>query len=151
MRYNKFMAEGKSYSQIYRSETNKFIGGVCGGLGEYFNIDPSIIRLVFVLLTVFGGSGIIIYLVLWIIIPSKSQKGSQDFKERIHEVAQDIKNSVKNHRIHEPHNRHFIAYAAILIGILFLLDNFGFNTYFSFGRLWPLLLILLGISIILRK
>lgn len=154
------MPKENSYSSIYRSETNKIIGGVCGGLGEYFNIDPNIIRLIFVLLTVFGGSGLIIYLILWIILPSKSQTGSSNdhFRENINEVkekarefAHDIRNGVKGQDSSKPQNRNLIAYTAIFLGILFLLNNFGFSTYINLDRLWPVLLIILGLSIILRK
>ncbi len=61
-----------AYRKLYRSETDKILGGVAGGLGEYFNIDPNIIRIIFVLLAVFGGSGIVIYLILWLLLPKKS-------------------------------------------------------------------------------
>ena len=55
--------------QLTRSKTDSMIGGVCGGLGKYFSIDPTLIRLIFVVLTVFGGGGVLIYLILWIVIP----------------------------------------------------------------------------------
>lgn len=57
--------------KLYRSEKQKMICGVCGGIAEYFNIDPTIIRLVWVL---FGltGSGLLVYLAAAIIIPDKS-------------------------------------------------------------------------------
>ncbi len=154
------MPKETPYSSIYRSEQNKFLGGVCGGLGEYFNIDPNIIRLIFILLTVFGGFGLIIYLILWVILPTQSQTSSgndrlkenlNDVKEKVLEFAHDIRGSVKEQSPTKPHNRNLIAYAAILLGILFLLNNFGFSYYFNLDRLWPLLLILLGISIIFRK
>jgi phage shock protein PspC (stress-responsive transcriptional regulator) len=45
------------------------VAGVCGGLGEYFNVDATLIRALFLVLAVFGGSGLVIYLVLWIIVP----------------------------------------------------------------------------------
>ncbi len=56
--------------KLYRSSTNKILGGVCGGLGEYFNIDPVIIRLLFVVFTLMGGSGLVAYLVAYVIIPA---------------------------------------------------------------------------------
>ena len=56
-------------NKLYRSETDKMIGGVCGGLGEYFQIDSIIIRLLWAALVLIGGSGILLYLVAWIIIP----------------------------------------------------------------------------------
>lgn len=56
---------------LYRSSKNKIIAGVCGGLGEYFGVDPVIIRLLWVLLTLMGGSGIILYIIFWIIVPRR--------------------------------------------------------------------------------
>jgi phage shock protein C len=57
--------------KIYRSQSDKMIGGVCGGLAQRFNIDPSMMRLAFVLLFLLGGHGLIVlaYLVMWVIIP----------------------------------------------------------------------------------
>lgn len=56
--------------QLYRSTTNKKIAGVCGGLGEYFNIDPTIIRVIFVVLALPGGlPGVIPYAILWFVVP----------------------------------------------------------------------------------
>lgn len=57
--------------QIYRSGHNSVIGGVCGGLGEYFDIDPVIIRIIWLLL-LFSGIGFFAYLIAWAIIPRKS-------------------------------------------------------------------------------
>lgn len=61
---------------LTRSETNRMVAGVCGGLGEHFGIDPTIVRIVFVLLSVFGGSGVVLYLVLWLIVPRASRAGA---------------------------------------------------------------------------
>ena len=55
--------------RLYRSNSNKMIAGVCGGLGEYFDIDPTIVRLVFLIVVFFGGSGILLYLIGAIVIP----------------------------------------------------------------------------------
>lgn len=57
--------------KLYRSETDKKIAGVCGGLAEYFGIDPTIVRLVF---AIFGltGSGVIIYIIAMIIMPTET-------------------------------------------------------------------------------
>lgn len=59
--------------RLYRSRTDKMLGGVCAGLGEFFDIDPTIVRLVFTLLTLWGGVGAVIYLVLWFITPYKDE------------------------------------------------------------------------------
>lgn len=55
--------------RLYRSGKNKVIAGVCGGIGEYFNIDPVIVRLVWVLFALAYGSGLLAYIIAWIIIP----------------------------------------------------------------------------------
>jgi len=54
--------------RLVRSKTNRVIAGVCGGLGDYFVIDPVVVRILFVLTAIFGA-GFIIYLVLWIMMP----------------------------------------------------------------------------------
>ena len=59
--------------KLYRSQTQRMIAGVCGGLAEYFNIDATVIRALFLLLAVFGGSGLLIYIVMWIIVPDASK------------------------------------------------------------------------------
>ena len=61
-----------SPKRLYKSDTDVMIGGVCGGLAEYFNIDPSVVRLVFALLGVTAGSGFMVYLLLWVILPTKN-------------------------------------------------------------------------------
>ena len=55
--------------KLYRSQTQRMIAGVCGGLAEYFNLDATLIRVLFLILAVFGGTGLVIYLVMWIIVP----------------------------------------------------------------------------------
>lgn len=55
--------------KIYLSKKNKKIGGVCGGFGEYFDVDPTIIRVLFLIGVVVGGAGVLIYLLSWLIIP----------------------------------------------------------------------------------
>ncbi len=57
--------------KLYRSKTNRQLAGVCGGLAEYFNLDPTLIRVLFVILAVLGGSGVILYIALWIIVPKQ--------------------------------------------------------------------------------
>jgi len=52
------------------------LAGVCGGLAQYFNIDPTLVRVLFVVLAVLGGSGLLIYLVLWIVVPEEPQGGA---------------------------------------------------------------------------
>lgn len=57
--------------KLYRSRTNRMVAGVCGGLAQYFNVDATLMRVLFVVLTVLGGAGPLIYLVMWIIVPNE--------------------------------------------------------------------------------
>lgn len=57
--------------KLYRSKNNRKLAGVCGGLGEYLGADPTIMRVLFIVLAVFGGAGLIIYLAMWLIVPQQ--------------------------------------------------------------------------------
>jgi len=59
----------KKTKRIYRSGKERILGGVCGGIGEYFDVDPTIIRLLWVLFALGAGTGILVYIIAWIIIP----------------------------------------------------------------------------------
>ena len=55
--------------RLYKPNTNKVIDGVCGGIGEYFNIDPTLVRLAWVVFCALGGSGLLAYIIMALIIP----------------------------------------------------------------------------------
>lgn len=57
--------------RLFRSRTNRSIAGVCGGLGEYFNVDPTLVRLLFVIFAIAGGPGLLAYIILWLIMPEE--------------------------------------------------------------------------------
>lgn len=59
------------YDKLYRSKSDRMIGGVCAGLGAHFNIDPTLVRVAFVIMTFAHGSGLLAYLVLWILVPER--------------------------------------------------------------------------------
>jgi phage shock protein C len=62
-------APGTAPRRLTRSSTDKKIGGVCGGLAEYFDLDPTLIRVIWVLLVLCGGTGLLAYVILWIVLP----------------------------------------------------------------------------------
>jgi phage shock protein C len=55
--------------KLTRSAAQRSIAGVCGGLAEYFRVDVTMVRLVFLILALFGGNGILLYIILWLIMP----------------------------------------------------------------------------------
>ena len=72
------MAESKRKEpkRLYRSTKNRRLCGVCGGIGDYFNIDPVIVRLLWILFTLAGGGGIIAYIIACLIVPEEPQQES---------------------------------------------------------------------------
>ena len=72
--------------KLERSRMDSRIAGVCGGLGEYLDVDPTLIRLAFVLLTLYGGHGVLLYIILWLVTPL--QKGAATLPQATaHEAA----------------------------------------------------------------
>lgn len=65
--------------RLYRSRNERMIGGVCAGLADYFDIDPTWMRIIFIVLLVVAFSTFFVYIVLWIIIPEKPIKTPNDF------------------------------------------------------------------------
>ena len=55
--------------KLFRSRSERWLAGVCGGIGDYFNIDATVIRILFILFGLVFGSGLLFYIILWILIP----------------------------------------------------------------------------------
>jgi len=128
--------------KIYRSQEDKIIGGVCGGIGEYFNIDPIIVRVIFVLSVLFGGSGLILYLILWLVFP----KGSKDI---VYKTEENLKGDMEINKEEKRRSR-FFGWFLFFLGI-FLLTGTLFPYSLHLIRYWPFLLILLGIFLLFKK
>lgn len=138
--------------KLYRTEDNQVLAGVAGGLGEYFEVDPVLIRLLFVLLTVFGGSGVLIYIVLWLVIPQKSQLADNTetiMRQNAQEISAKAKEMVNDTGvIAKQKPRQWLGIILIFLGILFVLDNF---TFLRLELLWPFILIAIGLFIVAKK
>ncbi|MDI9818081.1 MULTISPECIES: PspC domain-containing protein [unclassified Legionella] len=69
--------------RLRRSRKERMIAGICGGLAEYFNIDPTWMRLLFIVLLLLGGSTILVYLVMWLVVPLEPlESGTKDIDHR---------------------------------------------------------------------
>ena len=139
---------------LYRSETNKVFGGVCGGLGEVFQVDPTLLRILFVIAFLMGGTGILLYLILWLVIPSQSKimhSSNENFKENIEEMKTRAQNFTQDIQGNANGSRAGFGAVIVILGLMFLLNNYGYTHLFNFSRLWPVLLIVFGFFIITRK
>jgi phage shock protein PspC (stress-responsive transcriptional regulator) len=90
---DKFSSPG--YHRMYRDTDHRMIGGVCAGMGAYWNMDPWIVRLIFVVVTMLGGLGLLVYLILYIVLP-EARTTAQKIEMKGEPVKiQNIKDSVK--------------------------------------------------------
>ncbi len=122
--------------RLYKSRRNKVIDGICGGVAEYFDIDPTIVRLLWILVTFMGGSGFILYIVAMIIIPVNPEHLA-------------IPQSMSQQMNGSADKRRFFGVMLILIGALLLMLNmgwfWGFGWWsFSHKIILPILFILIG-------
>ena len=139
--------------KLYRSVSDRMVGGVCGGLGVFLRIDPIFIRLLFVLLLFGSDFGFILYLLLWILIPEEGKAyGFRDesFGTKIKSMGDDIQGAVT-----QPHPQSglIVGIGLIVIGGLLFVDRLNLNwlDWFDFDILWPVLLIIGGITLLFRK
>lgn len=137
-------------SKLYRSQENKILGGVCGGLGEYLGIDPTLVRIFFVIFSLASGSGVLVYLLLWIIIPraGESAEGGE-FSARTRQMEQELGEALRSPN---PGAMRWIGAGLIVAGLIFLLQNFNLPwlRWLDQDILWPLLLVLGGIALLVR-
>ena len=139
----------------YRSRKDKMIGGVAGGLAEYFDIDPTIVRILFVV-GLFMGAGFLAYIVLWIVVPeepyglettqqtSTSSGAAQETSDQ--NAGSQTTDQAQAETQHKQNRSHIFAAILIVLGVLLLIDNFV-----HFHAFWPLLLILIGVGILLKS
>jgi phage shock protein C len=126
--------------RLYRSSVNKMLGGICAGLGEYFDIDPTVVRILAVIsLFVSGGVAVIAYVVCWVIIP-KAEEIGPDGKVVATPVGSPGDNSLS------PWATYIPGLVLIFFGTILLVREHWF--WFSWGELWPIVLIAVGLVVI---
>jgi len=97
---DKFSSPG--YHRMYRDPDHRIIGGVCAGMGAYWDIDPIILRVIFAALTLAGGLGVLVYLILYIVLPeAKTTAQKIEMKGEpvnIHNIKESVKQEFENVR-----------------------------------------------------
>jgi phage shock protein C len=135
-------------NRLTRSESDKILAGVCGGIAVYLGIDSLLVRLAFVVLLFASGIGFPIYLILWIIMPREAdihKTGSQVIQKNIGEMSDTVSSSMN--RVGRPGT---IGVLLILLGIYFLLDQLGWM-HWANGIFWPLVFIGAGVYMMARR
>ena len=123
--------------KLYRSRQQRVIGGVCGGIAEYFDIDPILVRLGFILFFFADGAGLLAYIIAWIIIPENST---------FEEDTIDVNNSSSDN---DSGKHKTLGIILIVLGAFLLLNRVIPQLYIR--HLWPLFLVGLGIVLIVKE
>ena len=140
--------------KIYRSEKNRIIFGVCGGLAEYFEVDPLLVRALFVLLSLGNGVGIVLYIILAVLMPKENDATEitkdnivDESKKRTKQLAKEMKGNgswIKD-------LRNIMGVFLILVGINMLSANlfhFSVFSWIGWNVIWALVIIFIGVRII---
>jgi phage shock protein C len=133
--------------KLYRLPEQGKILGVCAGLAEYFDMDVALIRIVFVILALAtGGSAILLYIILAIVMPTRD--GNQDtIDKKFQQLGDDLKANKALYRI-----RNYFGVGLIVFGFwLLLIQLFPTLFIFRWNYVWPFALIIFGILIITRR
>lgn len=136
--------------RLYRSTTDSMLFGVCGGLAEYFGIDPTIIRVLFVLMTIFGGMGLIIYIICTLVVPERKFTSSDDQYSYHAGGSQTGGQSASNGQVPSKKVDSSAMIGMMLIGVGVILYMKRFIPWFEMELLWPAVLILIGGFIITK-
>jgi len=146
--------------KLYRCTSDSMLGGVCSGLGKYFDVDANLIRLIFVVLAVLPGFGVPIYLVLWLILPEDAENAKQPLADRVRDGTDEMVERAKRFgqevrttaTSSNPKATFILGLLLVALGVVFLLRNLGITwlSWIAFGTLWPALLVLVGTAFLWR-
>lgn len=138
--------------RLYLSRNDKKLAGVCGGIAEYFEVDSTLVRLIWVLFTVAGGAGLIVYIIAAIVMTeepvSNINQANNNHSAQVQIGEGDDKEVSKEE--HGDRNRFLFGAILIVIGSLYFVKSFLPWHWFSYRFLWPFLLIIIGIVVIVN-
>ena len=151
--------------KLYRSRSDRMIAGVCGGLGEYLNVDPVWFRLFFVILLFATGFGFWAYLILWIIMPEEGratnttgdtvQANVQEIADRARDFGQGVQRGLQSKRAGSDNvptsGTIVVGIAFILLGAMLLLNRLDLFWWFKWDVMWPLMLVFIGGALIYSR
>lgn len=143
--------------RLYRSEKDRIIAGVAGGLAKYFEIDSTLIRLIFALLVVFGGSGVLLYIIFWIVMPTESSVYKAGSEEVVKENSKELERKANQYAkeaetiVESADSKIWFGTILVILGLWLTLSNLGVISSTLIGQFWPLILIFIGVTILIRN
>ncbi len=123
--------------RLYRSRKERIVGGVAGGLGEYLGVDPVIVRVLFILLTLATGWGVLLYIILLIVVP---------------EAPEGLLVGGRGYHRLDAHERGLLLGGTLVaLGLVLLAKEMGVWWWVGLRRLWPLLLVAAGVALLIDR
>lgn len=137
--------------KVYRSRRDRLVFGVCGGIAEYYNIESLWVRLIFIFLGITGAIGFILYVALALLMPldpaetgsDKIRLTAEDVRDRVKGLTNEIQSDKKLAR-----RRNLLGLVIVIVGLISFLNELFPNFWIGWKVLWPLIIILIGLSII---
>jgi len=155
-----------SNKRLYRVKANQMVGGVCSGIGAFLGIDPLIVRILFVAVALLSGTGLFVYLVLWILIPEAEaeyanqdemvKRNTQEVGQRLRSLAQQFGQTISG-KSTNPWNEQTQSQTLIIglvilgLGVIILMNNLGVLSWLRFDKFWPVFLILVGVMMLVNN
>lgn len=127
--------------KIHRSRFDRVLAGVAGGVAKHFNLDPILIRVIFLVMALVGGGGLVAYIILWVLLPEEPYNSAYAEGD-----APDMKENNATHSVNSQSGSIIAGAILILLGSLFLADELLPD--FDFSKYWPLLLIGVGAALL---
>ncbi|PKL82570.1 MAG: hypothetical protein CVV24_09345 [Ignavibacteriae bacterium HGW-Ignavibacteriae-3] len=141
--------------RLYRSRRIKVLGGVAGGLSHYFNIDPIIVRILFVVFTLMHGMGLLVYIILWIVVPEEPFEMAYPINNESQnqnpadDTGSPLQDTIPAEAKKNGSGRIIAGTILIALGVIFFADRF--IPSFDFGDIVPLIFIVIGGLLILNS
>jgi len=149
--------------RLYRSRSERLVWGVCGGLADYFGMDPTIVRIIFVLLALAHGIGILVYIILAIVVPLEGSKVTTphdtvrenvaEIKETAAGLGEEIRATFEGEEKAKvsdktQQRRNILGIALIIVGIIILMGTLNLFRWLNWGYVWSGVIIIVGLIII---
>ncbi len=142
---------------LYRSQNNRVIAGVCGGLAEYLRMDPLLMRILFIVIGSWTGVGVVAYILMWLFVPVEGatfanrdemvRQNANELRDRAQDLGRDAQTSLN--ATTNANRLLIVGGALVAIGLLILLSNLGLLAWMH--RLWPLALVAVGVLILVKN
>lgn len=134
--------------KLYRSRRSRIFGGIAGGFGQYFGLDPVIVRIIFVIITLMHGFGIFLYIIMWIVIPEEPFELAYPIYGQNQNKTDSTSDDINPTTYSPPKRNGSTIFGVILIGIgiVFLADRL--IPRFSFDDSFPFIVIVIGLFLV---